>query len=67
MANLSEAQSSELIELAWADDVSFEAIKAQMGLDEKTVIRHMRLKLKPASFRLWRQRVSGRTSKHARK
>ncbi len=64
--NLDAAQLSELIELAWADDVSFDAIKAQTGLDEETVIRHMRRALKPASFRLWRKRITGRKTKHRR-
>jgi uncharacterized protein (TIGR03643 family) len=57
---------SEVIELAWADDVSFEAIKAETGLSEPEVIAIMRRSLKPSSFRLWRKRVSGRVSKHDR-
>ena len=57
----------EIIELAWADDVSFDAIKAQTGLSEAEVIRVMRRTLKPSSFRLWRARVSGRPAKHALK
>jgi len=59
-------QISEVIELAWADDVSFEAIKAETGLSEPEVIAIMRRSLKPSSFRLWRKRVSGRVSKHDR-
>ncbi|WP_107712215.1 TIGR03643 family protein [Oceanicaulis sp.] len=57
---------SEIIALAWADDVSFEAIKTDTGLSEPEVIAIMRQSLKPSSFRLWRKRVSGRASKHAR-
>lgn len=57
---------SEIIALAWADDVSFEAIKTDTGLREPEVIAIMRQSLKPSSFRLWRKRVSGRASKHAR-
>ncbi|EAP90264.1 MAG: TIGR03643 family protein [Oceanicaulis sp.] len=63
---MSPEQISEVIALAWADDVSFEAIKAETGLSEPEVIAIMRSSLKPSSFRLWRQRVSGRVSKHAR-
>ena len=58
---------SEIIELAWSDDVSFDSIKAQTGLSENDVIRLMRKRLKPSSFKLWRKRVSGRRSKHLRK
>ena len=63
---MSPEQISEVIALAWADDVSFEAIKAETGLSEPEVIAIMRSSLKPSSFRLWRQRVSVRVSKHAR-
>lgn len=59
-------QISEVIELAWADNVSFDAIKAETGLSEPEVIAVMRRSLKPSSFRLWRKRVSGRASKHAK-
>lgn len=58
---------SEIIELAWADDVSFDAIQAQTGLAETQVIALMRRCLKASSFRLWRARVSGRKTKHARR
>lgn len=58
---------SEVIELAWADDVSFDAIRLQTGLSEDEVIRLMRRELKPSSFRLWRRRVTGRPAKHARR
>ena len=53
-----------LIDLAWADEVSFEAIKAQTGKNEKEVIQLMRRSLKTSSFKLWRARVYGRRTKH---
>ncbi|MEM7697667.1 MAG: TIGR03643 family protein [Verrucomicrobiota bacterium] len=53
-----------IIRLAWADRVSFEEIKKRTGLAEKDVIKVMRRELKPSSFRLWRKRVSGRSTKH---
>ncbi len=56
---------SRIIEMAWDDRTPFEAIEACYSLDERPVIRLMRSALKPASFRLWRQRVTGRSSKHA--
>ena len=53
-----------VIELAWSDKVSFEAIKQQTGKNEKQVIELMRRHLKPSSFKLWRTRVNGRNKKH---
>lgn len=57
---------SRIIEMAWEDRTPFEAIEACYGLQEKDVISLMRRELKPGSFRLWRKRVSGRSTKHAR-
>ena len=62
---LSEADVSRVIEMAWEDRTPFEAIAATYGLDEKTVISLMRRELKGRSFRLWRQRVAGRKTKHS--
>ena len=58
---------SEIIEMAWDDDVSFDAIFEISGLKESEVIKVMRDNMKPSSFRMWRKRVSGRTLKHAKK
>jgi uncharacterized protein (TIGR03643 family) len=58
---------SEIIALAWADDVSFDKIKRDTGLAEADVIRVMRGNLKRRSFEVWRARVSGRKTKHERK
>ncbi|NRA42200.1 MAG: TIGR03643 family protein [Pseudomonadales bacterium] len=55
---------SRIIEMAWEDRTSFEAIEAQFALAEASVIQLMRRELKPSSFRLWRARVSGRKTKH---
>ena len=57
---------NRVIDMAWCDVTSFDAIHLQTGLAEKDVIKIMRRYLKPASFRLWRKRVSGRKAKHAR-
>ena len=54
----------QIIEMAWCDDTSFDAIEAQTGVSEKDVIRIMRTYMKPSSFRMWRKRVSGRKTKH---
>jgi len=61
------ARMDEVIDLAWADEISFEEINARTGLAEKDVIRVMRRHLKPASFRRWRERVSGRVTKHQKR
>lgn len=62
---LDAADVSRVIEMAWEDRTPFEAIKIQFGLDEAAVITLMRQQLKPGSFRLWRDRVQGRKTKHA--
>jgi uncharacterized protein (TIGR03643 family) len=59
--------TSEIIALAWADDVSFDKIKRDTGLAERDVIRLMRSNLKRRSFQVWRERVAGRKAKHERK
>lgn len=62
---LDAADVSRVIEMAWEDRTPFEAIKTQFGLDEAAVIVLMRQQLKPGSFRLWRDRVQDRKTKHA--
>ncbi|MCB1208729.1 MAG: TIGR03643 family protein [Verrucomicrobiales bacterium] len=61
---LSPEQISRVIRYAWEDRTPFEEIKERTGLTEAQVIEVMRRELKPASFRLWRKRVSGRVTKH---
>lgn len=56
-----------IIDLAWADEVSFDEIQQRTGYAEKDVIKLMRAELKPSSFRMWRKRVSGRLTKHAKR
>jgi len=58
---------SEIISIAWADNISFDKIKNDGGLSESEVIKIMPSNLKPGSFKLWRKRVSGRNSKHDKK
>lgn len=62
---LSEGDCSRIVEMAWQDRIPFEAIKAQFGLNESAVIGLMRQQMKPSSFRMWRKRMTGRTTKHA--
>lgn len=61
---MTKSEESRIIEMAWEDRTPFEAIETLYGLSEKNVIRLMRKTLKPASFRLWRKRVTGRNTKH---
>ena len=65
MDNLQPIAIDRIIEMAWEDRTSFEAIQYQFGLSEKEVIELMRKEMKQSSFRMWRKRVSGRKTKHA--
>ena len=62
---LSESDISRIIEMAWEDRTAFETIEVQFGLNESAVIDLMRRHMKPSSFRMWRKRMAGRTTKHA--
>jgi uncharacterized protein (TIGR03643 family) len=53
-----------IIEMAWEDRTTFEAIAFQFDLTEPQVIELMRREMKPSSFRMWRKRVTGRKTKH---
>lgn len=59
--------TDRIIEMAWEDRTPFDAITFQFGLKEQEVITLMRGELKPSSFRLWRERVQGRATKHSKK
>ncbi len=63
---LDEQDIDRVIEMAWEDRTPFEAIFIQFGLKEQDVIRLMQRELKPSSWRLWRARVQGRATKHAK-
>ena len=52
---------------AWADRITFEEIEQKTGKTESEVIKIMRKNLKLKSFKIWRERVSGRTRKHEKK
>ena len=62
--SLSNEQIDRIIEMAWEDRTPFDAILVQFGLNEKNVIDLMRKELKINSFKLWRERVQGRKTKH---
>ena len=62
---LNNIEIDRIIEMAWEDRTTFEAIEAQFGLKQQDVIRLMRAQMKPRSFQLWRARTKGRKTKHA--
>ncbi|MCA0387879.1 MAG: TIGR03643 family protein [Bacteroidetes bacterium] len=61
---ISHPEISRIIEMAWEDRTPFEAIEKQFGLKENDVRAIMRREMKPSSFRMWRERVNGRKTKH---
>jgi len=62
---LSTEDISRVIEMAWEDRTPFESIEVQFGLNESAVIDLMRRAMKRSSFKMWRERVTGRATKHA--
>jgi len=62
---LNATDIDRIIEMAWEDRTTFEAIQVQFSLGEREVIELMRKEMKPSSFRMWRKRTNGRSTKHA--
>jgi len=62
--NLSIKHIDRIIEMAWEDRTTFEAIEYQFNISESEVISIMRSELKSKSYKLWRKRVKGRKTKH---
>ena len=62
--NLNIVDIDRIIEMAWEDRTTFDAIQFQFGLTEQQVISLMRNQMHPKSFRNWRTRVQGRKTKH---
>ncbi|MFK7850422.1 MAG: TIGR03643 family protein [Akkermansiaceae bacterium] len=54
----------KIIQMAWEDRTTFDEIQEKTDFAEADVIKLMRKELKPSSFRMWRKRVSGRSTKH---
>ena len=54
---LTEAEISDVIQMALSDHVSFTDIKNQYGLAEKNVKALMKSNLKSGSYKAWRNRV----------
>tara|TARA_B100000941_G_C28313432_1_gene452733 strand:- start:389 stop:649 length:261 start_codon:yes stop_codon:yes gene_type:complete len=62
--SLPESDIDRIIEMAWEDRTTFDAIKSQYDFKEQDVKEIMRSNLKPSSYKLWRKRVYGRKTKH---
>lgn len=62
-----EIELDRIIEMAWEDRTTFDAIKMQFGISEQEVIEIMRKEMKLSSFKMWRARVQGRSTKHAKR
>ena len=54
---MNQINTDRIIEMAWEDRTTFDAIKNQFGVTEKDVIKIMRLNLKKSSFKLWRKKL----------
>ena len=67
LPKLSQENIDRVVEMAWEDRTTFDAIELQFGLSEKQVIALMRKEMKSSSFKMWRKRVSGRKTKHLKK
>ena len=64
--NFTEREIDRIIEMAWEDRTPFEAITYQFGISEQETIALMRREMKRSSFKMWRKRVQGRSTKHAK-
>ena len=65
--NLSERDVDRIVEMAWEDRTPFDAIKSQFGVPEGDVIKIMRSEMKLSSWKMWRERVQNRATKHSKK
>jgi uncharacterized protein (TIGR03643 family) len=64
ITSLLQADIDRIVEMAWEDRTPFEAIELQFGLLEKDVIILMRCEMQTSSFKMWRERVTSRRTKH---
>ncbi|MFH6990986.1 TIGR03643 family protein [Flavobacterium sp. FlaQc-48] len=65
--NFSMAELDRIIEMAWEDRTTFDAIKFQFNLSEADVKVLMKKELKFSSYKLWRERVEHCKTKHLSK
>ena len=67
LIDLQEDDLNRLIEMAWQDRTTFDTIFELYGLTENQVKKKMRTLMKRSSFKMWRKRVQGRSTKHKKK
>ena len=60
----SESDTSRIIELAWEDRTSLDAILRVYGLNESNLKLLMKKELKPRSYTLWRERMKNSNLRH---
>lgn len=53
-----DTETDRIIEMAWEDRTTFDAIKAQFGISQGEVEKLMRKELSSSGFKRWRKRVS---------
>ncbi|MGO2012537.1 MAG: TIGR03643 family protein [Pseudoalteromonas sp.] len=58
------SDTSRIIEMAWEDRTPFEAIEYLYGLNHTELVNFMRNNVSPGSFKVWRKRHNGRSTKH---
>lgn len=63
---ITDRDINRIIEMAWEDRTTFDAIEDQFGLPEKDVIKLMKREMKLSSWKMWRERVQGRKTKHSK-
>jgi uncharacterized protein (TIGR03643 family) len=67
MADLTRAEKDRVIQMAWEDRTSFEAIRMQFSISPGDVVKLMRQEMTAKSFKMWRKRTTGRATKHGRR
>ena len=60
----SESDTSRIIEMAWEDRTSLDAILRVYGLNESNLKLLMKKELKPISYTLWRERMKNSNLRH---
>ncbi|AXX86997.1 DUF2805 domain-containing protein [Malaciobacter marinus] len=65
--NMQEHDLNRLVEMAWQDRTTFDAIYLQYGLTENQVKNKMRKLISKKAYNRWRKRVQNKTTKHKKK
>jgi uncharacterized protein (TIGR03643 family) len=64
MKTFNSKDIDRIIQMAWEDRTTFDAIENQFNIKENDVRKIMRANLKDKTFKIWRKRVKGRRTKH---